>query len=64
MPLGSSSFSAMTLGALALVAGDCIDLAGHEQRAHEHRALVAAAQATRIEDAALVDLDLEARAGP
>ena len=50
-------------GALALVAGDRIDLAGHEQRAHEHRALVAAAQAARIEDAALVDLDLEAGRG-
>ena len=49
--------------ALALLAGDRIDLAGDEQRAHEHRALVAAAKPARIEDAALVHLHLEAGRG-
>ncbi len=46
--------------ALAALLGDRVDLARDEQGADENRALFAAAQSPRIEDAALVDVDLEA----
>ena len=61
MPLGSISLLGDRLHlALAALVDHRIDLAGDEQRADEHRALVAVAHAARIEDVARRDLGLEA----
>jgi hypothetical protein len=46
--------------ALAATVDDGVELAGHEQRAHEHRPLVALTKPAGVEDLGRVHLDLEA----